>query len=111
MGRKLLIGGTVGETFGARHQELTAGAGGLSGPAGELLGRVRQALAGAAGAAGSDDLAKALMETDVLNARRMAELDVLYAHIGDSLAETAKGYQSSDSGAAARIQAAGERPS
>jgi uncharacterized protein YukE len=104
----------VGETFGARHQELAAGAGelnGLAATAGELLARVRQALSGAAGAAGSDDLAKALMETDVLNARRMAELDVLYGHIGDSLAETAKGYQSTDSGAAARIQAAGKRAS
>jgi hypothetical protein len=104
----------VGETFGAQHQELAAGIGGLSalaGSAGELLGRVRQALAGAAGAAGSGDLAKALMETDVLNARRMAELDVLYGHLGDSLTETARAYQSTDSGAAARIQAAGKRAS
>jgi hypothetical protein len=56
---------------GRQTVELAAGAGALSGPAGsagELLGRVRQALAGAAG---SGDLAKALMETDVLNAQRM----------------------------------------
>lgn len=51
------------------------------------------------------------METDVLNARRMAELDVLYGHLGDSLTKTARAYQSTDSGAAARIQAAGKRAS
>jgi hypothetical protein len=104
----------MGDAFGVHHQELAAGAGGLSGlvsQAGELVGQVRQALAGAAGAVGSADLATALMEIDVLNARRMAELDVLYGHIGESLGETAKGYQNSDSGAAARIQASGKSPS
>jgi hypothetical protein len=84
----------------------------LSGPAGsagELLGRVRQALAGAAAAVGSGDLAKAVMVIDALNARGMAELGVLYGrHIGDSLAEAAKGYLSADAGASARSQAAGE---
>jgi hypothetical protein len=101
----------VGDTFGVQHRELVAGAGELgklSGQAGELLGQVRQALTGAAGAVGSADLAKALMETDVLNARRLTELDVLYGHIGDSLAQTGQGYQATDAGAAARIQASGK---
>jgi hypothetical protein len=104
----------MGDAFGVNHQELAVGAGGLNGlvgQAGELVGQVRQALAGAADAAGSADLTTALMEIDVLHARRMAELDALYGHIGESLGQTAKGYQGSDSGAAARIQASGKRPS
>jgi hypothetical protein len=104
----------MGDAFGVRHGELAAGAGELGklpGQAGELLGRVRQALSGAAGAVGSDELAKALMELDVLNARRLAELDALYAHIGSSLGEAAKGYQTTDAGAADRIQASGKKAS
>jgi hypothetical protein len=104
----------MGDAFGVHHQELAAGAGELGklpAQAGELLGRVRQALTGAAGAAGSPELAKALMEMDVLNARRLAELNVLYGHIGSSLGEAAKGYQATDAGAADRIQASGKRAS
>lgn len=104
----------MGDAFGVRHPELADGAGRVSalvGPAGELVGQVRQALAGAAGAVGSAELAAALMEVDVLNARRMAELDALYTHIGKSLGETAQGYQGSDSDAAARIQASVTNPS
>jgi hypothetical protein len=104
----------VGDAFGVHHQELAAGAGGLSGPegrAGQLLGEMRQALAGAAEAVGSPGLAKALMEIDVLNARRMAELHVLFGHIGDSLAATARGYHGADAGAAQRIQASGRAAS
>jgi len=104
----------MADAFGVHHQELAAGAAGLGGlvsQAGELVGQVRQALSGAAGAAGSADLATVLMEIEVLHARRMAELDALYQHIGESLGATAKGYQTTDSGAAARIQAAGKSPS
>lgn len=67
----------MGDTFGVHHQELAAGAGGLSGLAAEakdLLGQVRQALAGAANAAGNADLATALMEIDVLPARGVCRL-------------------------------------
>jgi hypothetical protein len=104
----------MGDAFGVQHRELAAGVGELGklpGQAAALLARVRPALAGAAGAAGSDDLAKALMELDVLNARRMAELDALYAHIGTSLGDAASGYHTSDAGAADRIQASGKKAS
>lgn len=104
----------MGDTFGVHHEELAAGAAAWSGPAGhaaQLLAQMRQVLAGAAGAVGSADLAQALMEVDVLNARRLTELQVLFGHLADSVAQTAKGYQATDAAAAQRIRASGRGPS
>jgi hypothetical protein len=104
----------MGDEFSVHHAELTDGAGELSGPAGraiELAGQVKQALTGLAEAAGHPGLATALMETTLLNARRLAELDVLYRHVQESLGSVAKGYAATDTKAADRIRASGSRAS
>lgn len=92
--------------FAVNHTELGAGAGqvaGLAGRAGTLSKQVEQALTGAAEAVGHPGLAKALMETNLLNARRLVELGALYQRIGESLKAAAGNYQTTDAKAANRI--------
>ena len=104
----------MGNDFSVHHAELADGAADLDDlarRATELAGQVKQALTGMAEAAGHPGLAAALMETDLLNARRLAELGVLYRHVQESLTAAAKGYAATDAKAAHRIGASGSRAS
>lgn len=98
----------VGGVFAVNPAELTRGAEDLSGLAGRaaaLSNRVQQALTGMAEAAGHPGLAAVLMETNLLNGRRLAELGVLYQHIEESLRSAASVYSSTDAEAAHGIGA------
>jgi uncharacterized protein YukE len=96
----------MSDSFGVHHGNLADSAQtltGLPGQAGTLGRRVQQALTGLAQAAGHEGLATALMETNLLNARRLTELCALYDHIQQSVTLTAKDYAGSDTNAASRV--------
>ncbi len=80
---------------------------GLPGQAAELAQRVQRAMTGLAEAAGHEGLAAALMQTNVLNARRLTELSALYAHVQQSLTANAQDYADTDNHTAQQVRAAG----
>jgi hypothetical protein len=99
--------------FSVNHAELAdraAEVSSLAGRAASLASRVKQALTGMAEAVGYPSLAGALMETNLLSGRRLAELGVLYEHVGESLKTAAKRYDSTDAQAARRIGASRGAP-